>query len=116
MKISHQANGYHSSVWFSEISVTDNIALRNLHLQYLFTYRIDEMMFIVHRKYEGKPNMQFIMHESGMHCFEPRDQEFSFVNTVSDNKESFIARKIKGEEVDRYIYTTLIYPSAKYYK
>ena len=50
------------------------------------------MMLIVHRESEGKPNMQFRMHESGLRYFDPRDQEFIFFNTVSDNKEGFTAR------------------------
>ena len=51
MTVSHQAtvNGYHNSVWFSENSIANIIALRNLCLQYLVTYMSDEMMFIVHR-------------------------------------------------------------------
>ena len=90
-KVYHQAtvNGYHNSVWFSENAITFIIALRNLHLYYLVTYRSIEMMFIVHVYYEGKPNMQFIMHASGLYYFNPRDKEFNFVNTVSKNKEGF---------------------------
>ena len=60
--------------------------------------------------------MQFIMNESGLHYFDSRDQEFTFVNTVSDNKEGFTERQIKGTDVARDVYATLIYPSAKYYK
>ena len=79
-------NSYHRSVWFSEDSITNIIALRNLRLQYLVTYRSNEMMFIVHIESKGKPNMQFIMHEIGMHSFDTRDQEFAFVDTVSEKK------------------------------
>ena len=60
--------------------------------------------------------MQFRMHESGLHYFDPRDQEFIFFNTVYNNKDDLTARQIKGAEVSRDIYATLIYPSAKYYK
>ena len=51
-----------------------------------------------------------------MYYFDSRDQEFTFVNTVSNNKEGFRERQIKGAEVARSLYTTLIYPSAKDYK
>ena len=59
MKVSHQAaaNGYHNSVWFSENAITNIVAPINLRLQYLVTYRSDEMMFIVQRESERKPNM-----------------------------------------------------------
>ena len=62
--VSHQAtmNSYHRSVWFSEDSITNIIALRNLRLQYLVTYRSNEIILIVHRESEGKPNMQFRIH------------------------------------------------------
>ena len=51
MTVFHQAtvNGYYKSVWFSENAITNIIALNNLRLWYLVTYRIYEMMFIVHR-------------------------------------------------------------------
>jgi hypothetical protein len=43
-------------------------------------------MFVVHGELEGKPDMEFRMHKSGRHYFDPRDSEFTFVNTVSENK------------------------------
>ena len=116
--VSHQAtvNGYHNSVWFSENSITNIIALSNLRLQYLITYRSNKVMLIVRRESGDKLNVQFIMHDSGVYYFDPRDQKFTFVNNISDNKEGFTARQIKGEEVDRALYTTRVYPSDKYYK
>ena len=56
------------------------------------------------------------MNVIGLYYFDSRDQEFTFVNTVSNNKEGFRERQIKGAEVARSLYTTLIYPSAKDYK
>ena len=49
--VSHQAtvNGYHNSVWFSKNFITNIIAMGNLRLQYLVTYKRDDTMFIVHR-------------------------------------------------------------------
>ena len=60
--------------------------------------------------------MQFRMHESGLHLFDPRDQEFTFFNTIFDNKEGFTARQTKSAEVDRALYATLIYHLDKDYK
>ena len=74
------------------------------------------MMFIIQRKSEGKPNMQFRMNESGLHYSYLGDQELNCFNTVSKNKEGFTVGKIKGEEVARALYITLIYNSAKDYK
>ena len=76
IRVSHQAtmNGYHNSVPFSENVTTNIIALINLRLQYIFTYRINKMMFIVHRESVGKPNMQLRMRESGLYYFDQWDQ------------------------------------------
>ena len=60
--------------------------------------------------------MKFRMHESGMHYFDPRDREFTFVNNISKNKYGFTERHIKGSEVARSLYAILIYPSDKDYK
>ena len=76
----HQAksNEYHNSVWFSENTITNIIVLSKLHLQYLINYKNNNTMYIVHRESEGKPNMNFRMHESGLHYFKPRNKEFIF--------------------------------------
>ena len=51
MTVSRQAtpNGYHKSVWFSENSITNILALSNLRLQYLVPNRSDKIMLIFHR-------------------------------------------------------------------
>jgi hypothetical protein len=73
-------------------------------------------MFVVHREPEGKPDMEFRMHESGLHYFDPRDSEFIFVNTVSENKAGFTKRQIKEAEVARSLNSKLNYPSWKDFK
>ena len=76
IRVSHQAtmNGYHNSVRFSENFTTNNIVPSNLRIQYIVTYSSNKMMLIVHRESEGKPNMQFRMHESGLYYFDQWDQ------------------------------------------
>jgi hypothetical protein len=56
-------------------------------------------MFVVYRELEGKPDMEFWMHKSGLHYFDPRDSKFTSVNTVSENKAGFTKRQIKEAEV-----------------
>ena len=41
------------------------------------------------------------MHKSGLNYFDPKDREFIFVNTVSENKAGFTKRQIKEVEVAR---------------
>jgi hypothetical protein len=55
-------------------------------------------MFVVHRKSENKPNIEFREHESDLHIYDPRkNEELTFVGTVSESKEGFTKRQIKGE-------------------
>jgi hypothetical protein len=56
-------------------------------------------MFVVHHEPENKPNMEFQMHESRLHYYNAHNDEFTFINTVSGNKEGFTQRQIKGAEV-----------------
>jgi hypothetical protein len=92
MVVSHKASilGYHNNVWFSKRAITNIIALKNLIKQYCVTYDSNDEMFVVHRESAGKPNMQFRMHESGLHYFDPRDESFTFVNTVAENMEGLM--------------------------
>jgi hypothetical protein len=55
-------------------------------------------MFVVHHEPEGKPDMEFRMHKSGLHYFDPRDSEFIFVNTVSENKAGGRSRKRRSHD------------------
>jgi hypothetical protein len=73
-------------------------------------------MFVVHCELEGKPDMEFWMHESRLHYFDPSDSEFIFVNTVSKNKAGFTKRQINEAEVALSLYSKLNYPSWKDFK
>jgi hypothetical protein len=74
-------------------------------------------MFVVHRESENKPNVEIREHESGLHIYDPRkNEELAFVSTVSENKEAFTKRQIKGAETARTLYATLSYPPMKDFK
>ena len=45
-----------------------------------------------------------------MKYFDPRDEDFTFMNTIPDNKEGFTTRQIKGAEADRALYAMLVNP------
>jgi hypothetical protein len=86
MVVSRKAmmEGYNKTVWFSTRAITKIIALHNLIDQYRVTYDSDDLMFVVHRESESKPNMGFKMHKSGLHYYEPKkEHHLTFVNTVS---------------------------------
>jgi hypothetical protein len=108
---------YNKTVWLSTRSITNIIALRNLIDQYPITYDSDDLMFVVHQESESKPNMEFKMHKSGLHYYDPRkEHHLNSVNTVSENKTGFTKRQIKCAEIARNMYKTLRYPSMKYFK
>jgi hypothetical protein len=93
------STGLQQECLFSTRAITNIIALRNLIEQYRVTYDSDDKMFVVHRESESKPNMEFRMHESGLHYYNPRKEaHLTFVNTVSKNKEGFTQRQIKGAD------------------
>jgi hypothetical protein len=109
--------GYNKNVWFSIRSITNIIALRNLIDQCRVTYDSGNLMFVVHRESESKPNMEFKMHKSGIHYYDPRkEHHMTFFNTVSENKTGFTKRQIKCAEIARNLYKTLSYPSTKDFK
>jgi hypothetical protein len=136
MSVTHKARmpGYHAPVWYDKKAITNILSMHNVIKQYRVTYDSDELMFVVHRGSENKPSMEFRMHESGLHYYDPRDEQdfvfvsmcdedamtqsedVAFVNTVSSNKEGFSKRQIKAAEVARTLYATLSYPSAKDYR
>jgi hypothetical protein len=49
--------------------------------QYRVTYDSNDQMFVVHREPDGKPDMEFRMHKSGLHYFDPRDQPEQLIFT-----------------------------------
>jgi hypothetical protein len=118
MEVKKQAimPGYHMHMWYNKEAITNILSLSNVIKQYRVTYDSNDQMFVVHREPEGKPDMEFRMHESGQHYFDPRDSEFIFVNTVSENKSGFMKRQIKEAEVAQSLYSKLNYPSWKDFK
>ena len=118
MLVTHKAEmaGYHTHVWYDRRAITNILSLSNVTKQYRVTYDSDDGTFVVHRERDGKPNIEFRKHESGLHYFDPRNEEFTFVNTVSGNMEGLSKRQIKGAEAARSLYAKLSYPSWKDYK
>jgi hypothetical protein len=118
MEVKKQAimPGYHAHVWYNKKAITNILSLSNMIKQYRVTYDSNDQMFVVHREPEGKPDMEFWMHKSGLHYFDPRDSEFIFVNTVSKNKAEFVKRQIKEAEVAQSLYSKLNYLSWKDFK
>jgi hypothetical protein len=104
--------GYNKDVWFSTRAIANIITCSSLIQQYGIMYDSDDKMCVVNQESQGKPNMEFQMHKCGLHYYHPRNEKHVvFVNTVSENKEGFTKRQIKGA-----LYKTLSYPSMTYFK
>jgi hypothetical protein len=112
--VAHQATvrGYKQPVWYDENALTNIVALSNVIKQYRVTYDSVDQQFVVHRQHEGKPDMEFKMHYSGLHYYDPKDN-LVFIQTVSDNKKNYTKRQVSGAERARALYATLGYPSMK---
>jgi hypothetical protein len=118
MEVKKQAimPGCHVHVWHNKKAITNILSLSKVIKQYHVTYDSNDQMFVVHHELEGKLDMEFWMHESGLHYFDPSDSKFIFVNTVSENKAGFTKRQIKEAEVTQSLYSKLNYPSWKDFK
>jgi hypothetical protein len=81
MEVKKQAimPGYHVHVWYNKKAITNILSLSNVIKQYRVTFDSNDQMFVVHRKLEGKPDMEFWMHKSRLHYFDPRGSKFTFV-------------------------------------
>ena len=70
-------------------------------------------MLIVHIEGTDLQNMEFMMHDSGLHYYEPTKKDLVFLNTVSKNKEDFSKRQIKSTVKDRELQHTLGFTTVK---
>jgi hypothetical protein len=77
MEVKKQAimPGYHAHVWYNKKAITNILSLSNVIKQYRVTYDSIDQMFVVHCEPEGKPDMEFRMHKSGLHYFDPRARQ-----------------------------------------
>ena len=71
MSFNQKANipGYNKRVWFSIRDITSIRALKKLSEHYRVSYDSNHHMFIVHREVTDLPNMESLMHDSGLHYY-----------------------------------------------
>ena len=73
------------------------------------TYNIIYKIFVVYREDQEKPNMEFKMHQSGIHWYNPTDKEVVLINNVFVNKQVSSKRKINSAEQAKHLYAKLGY-------
>jgi hypothetical protein len=118
--VHHKANlpGYHKPVWYNKNAITNILALHNVKRQYRVTYdsQLKTGNFIVHMSDQGPPNLKFKMHPSGLHVYDPADNELVMVNTVKGNMEGYTKKQLEGAKLAKELYAKLAYPSPKDFK
>ena len=108
--------GKKAEVWFSRNAITNILSVKDVMKSYRITYDSYDKAFIVWREEWNLPNMIFRMHSSGLHFFDPRREEFSFVVTVEDNMKPFSKRQIIAAEKARTLLAGMAFPSDHDYK
>jgi hypothetical protein len=98
-------------VWFSDKAIANTLSLKDAIARYRVTYNSG-----IHQNERGLSNMPLKMHSSGLHYYNPSQEEFNFVNTVSENKGAFKKRQIASAEKARDLYASLAYPLKADYK
>jgi hypothetical protein len=114
-------SGYNVLVYYDGSAIANILSLKNLGKQYPITYDSTEMMFVVHQEAQGKPDMHFVMHPSGLHYWVPdttatalvMTAETALVATVADNMKNYTKRQIQGAERSRALYARLAFPSMR---
>jgi hypothetical protein len=103
-------------IWFSKNAIANILSLKDAIPRYRVTYDSNDMQFIIHCNERGLSNMLFKMHSSGLHYYDPLREEFTFVNTVSENKGAFTKQQIASADKARDLCASLAYPSDTDYK
>jgi hypothetical protein len=81
-----------------------------------FDSDMDTGDFIVHRSNQGLPDLKFKMHPSGLHVYDPTNNELVMVNTVKGNMEGYTKKQVEGAKLAKELYAKLAYPSPKDFK
>ena len=86
-----RVRGYHRRVWFSMDAITNIVALKHVIEMFHVEYDCNGSVYTV--MMYGMPNIEFRMTEDGLHVYFP-GKNFTFVNTVSGNKEGYSKRQL----------------------
>ena len=89
LSVTHKATvpGYKQVVWFIKYSITNIIALKKIVKRYRVKYNSIDKISVVHREDQEKTNIEFKMHESVLHCYNPTYKAVVLINNVSGNKQ-----------------------------
>jgi hypothetical protein len=91
-------NGFTDPVWYSKRAITNILSLAIVGEQYHVTYDSHDAAFIVHHQEFGMEDMVCKKHRSGLHYYDPRGGNLTFITTVEGNKSLFTKRQVAGAE------------------
>lgn len=103
-------------VWFLAKAITNILSLKEVIKSYHVTYSSYDKEFVVYCQAYGLPNMLFKTHKSGLHYYNPKRTELSFVVTVEDTMKPFTKRQVAAAELAHNLHAGLAYPSTTDYK
>ena len=107
---------FHQAVWYSSKAITNILSLASLWDQYQVTYDSLDNCFVIHGQEFGTPDILFKLHPSGLHYYNPRGEEFTFVTMVDGNKSAYKKWQFGGAEKAWQVYASLSYPSEADFK
>jgi hypothetical protein len=109
-----QLKGYHHEVWYNKHAIANNLSKKWVAMQYRVSMDTGTNGSIwVHRSEKnGLPDIEFKMHESGLHYWDPtsdvaksgsntKTKKLTFVEIVEDKKKLFSKRQVKMAQVAR---------------
>ena len=103
---------------FNKKAITNILILALVKEEYAVSYNGDA--FIIHRANSGFSNMVFVPHPSGLHVYDPDDNQgftnYSFVKTVKENMFKFTKRQVKAADVAQDLQAGLGFPSKQDFK
>jgi hypothetical protein len=78
--------GYKHKVWLNKRAITNILSFANVSKQYSVTYdSSNSKSFIVHRTETRLPDMHFRLLNSGLHVYNPKLEQLSFLKTAHNN-------------------------------
>ena len=101
MAVTHKAKmaGYHKNIWFRKRAITNIITLSKIIQKYRVTYDSKDKMFIVHQEAEYKPNMEFRIHKSGLHYYDPRIKKIHLLSLSLGTRKVTIRNKSRAHKL-----------------
>jgi Zinc knuckle len=109
-----ELKGYHHEVWYNKNAIANILSKKWVSMQYRVSMDTgtDGSIWVHRSETSGLPDIEFKMHVSGLHYWDPtksmaktgpdnKTKKLTFVETVEDRKKMYSKRQVKLAEVAR---------------